>query len=75
MFNKQIGVIHSMPPEWESPMEYRELALEPVDVVNFEDSPQIGVSVAVEYPSDFPFPAKLDPLDARLIKLIKALDR
>jgi len=56
-------------------MQYRELVLEPVEPINEADREASWASGGNGAPSSCSLVTKTDSLDARLIQLIKALDR
>lgn len=70
-----IGANPKVPPIGESPMQYRELVLEPVEPINESDREASWASGKNDALSSFSLAAETDSLDIRLIKLIKALDR
>lgn len=55
-------------------MHYRELMLEPVDLLNQDEPESNWVSNKMDA-SSLPSDTRTDSLDSRLIKLIQALDR
>ncbi len=56
-------------------MRYLELTLEPVDRMNEDDSAVLWASIESEAPPLCSFATTTDALDARLIQLIRTLDR